>query len=531
MSLFHSTPHVSNIYCLHLYTSFLPCYSKIVHSLLSIKIECRGLCTFTTLVVIVCLQKAQLEIATMQEKLIAWQQEFEKLAPLKDEVEQLRDHVSQQEQELGRLTEDNDVLTGQMQSMIDENKKMESELYRKANDYDTLMGRLTDLQQTRVSLENELQPLREERASTLRENAHLREGSDPQNYAKLKVEYESLITRCQQLESTVSKQDTLLSAHQDTNFEMQSKLSQATDPEKLNSIRIRMDRYKQERDTARLQTEELSTQLALREVEKQEALEQLQQTTEQSQRLLTEFQSKVSQQDDHITRLSQYETRMRKYREERENLRVRCKDLQKQVDNWKGLVTHSHQNQAQVAPSLNVEYDQTDDNLSSLSPTHDQPVSPLAEYHPSAYTEDQHQHDRESVGSPLNELERGFGSLTLEQSKPQPRKRTSSGSHSGRKTGLPYDMVDVKTKEGSKTVYVQRCRGELNAKSKPKVIVKRGEVFEQGTLMFVGLVNDKELAGIHMDCRVISKYISDYNHIHTEYMTLHVHVRIYTPNT
>ena len=451
------------------------------------------------------LQKAQLEIATMQEKLIAWQQEFEKLAPLKDEVEQLREHTSQQDHELRRLTDDNDDLTEQMQSMLDEREKRESELRRKANDYDTLMGRLTDLQQTRVSLENELQPLREERASILRENAHLREGSDPQNYTKLKMEYESLVTHCQQLEATVSEQSALLNVQQDTNVEMQTKLSQATDPEKLNSIRTRMDRYKQERDATRLQNEELSTQVAVREAEKQEAIEQLEKATEQSERRLIDYQSRLSQQDEHISRLSQYEARMRKYREERDSFRVRCKDLQKQVDDWKGLVMHSQQKQTQVAPSLNVEFDQTDDNASSLSPTHDQPSSPLAEYHPSAYSKDQYQHDRESVESPMNEVERGLGSLTLEQSNPQPRKRTSS---SGRSTGMPYEMVDVKFKDGTKVVYVQRCRGELNPKFKPKVIVKRGDEYEQGTLMFVGMVNGKELAGIHMDCRVTSKYIS-----------------------
>ena len=310
----------------------------------------------------------------------------------------------------------------------------------------SLTGELEDYRtQTRRLLE--LQPLRDERASILRENTQLREES------------ESLAARCHRLEATVSDQSAILSANLDTYVEMQTKLNQAT--EQQQDVTEKSERHLTEYQNKLSQQEEqisiLSTQLTKLEAEKQEALEQLQKTTEQSERHHTEFHSKVSQQDDHISRLSQYETRMRKYRDEREILRVRCKDLQKQVDNWKGLVTHSHQNQAQVAPSLNVEYDQTNDNLSSLSPTHDQP---------SAYTEDQHQHDR----------------------------------------------VNVKTKEGSKTAYVQKCRGGLNARSKPKVIVKRGEVFEQGTLMFVGLVNGKELAGIHMDCRVISKYISDYTH-------------------
>ena len=349
----------------------------------------------------------------MQEKLIACQQqEFEKLAPLKDEVEQLREHTSQQDHELRRLTDYNNDLTGQMQSMLDEREKRESE--------------------------------------------------------------------------------------------MQIKLSQATDPEKLNSIRTRMDRYKQERDAARLQNEELATQVAVREAEKQEAIEQLEKASEQSERRLIDYQSRLSQQDELISRLSQCEARMRKYREERDSCRVRCKDLQKQVDNWKGLLMQIQQKQTQVAPSLNVEFDQTDDSACSLSPTHDQPSSesPLAEYHPSAHSEDQYQHDRESVESPMNEVERGLGSLTLEQSNPRPRKRTSS---SGRSTGIPYEMVDVKFKEGTKVVYVQRCRGELNPKHKPKVIVKRGDEYEQGTLMFVGMVNGKELAGIHMDCCVTSK--------------------------
>ena len=159
-------------------------------------------CNFPALLVYI--QEAKLEVAAVQE--------FEKLAPLKDELEQLREHTSQQDHELRRLTDYNNDLTGQMQSMLDEREKSESELYRKANDYDTLMGRLTDLQQTRVSLENELQLLREERASILRENAHLREvsESDSQNYTKLKMEYESLATHCQQLEPIREEKELIL---------------------------------------------------------------------------------------------------------------------------------------------------------------------------------------------------------------------------------------------------------------------------------------------------------------------------------
>ena len=182
-------------------------------------------------------------------------QASEQMAPLRDEGEQLRQPTSQPSldtglyrgysqpsQELRRLTESDDDLTGQMQSMTIEREKRESKLYRKANDYDTLIGRLTELQQTRVSLENELQPLRVERASILLDNAQLRE------------ECESLATQCHRLEATVSDQSAILSANLDTYVEMQTKLNQAT--------------------------------------------EQQQDVTEKSERHLTEYQNKLSQQEE-----------------------------------------------------------------------------------------------------------------------------------------------------------------------------------------------------------------------------------------
>ena len=46
----------------------------------------------------------------------------------------------------------------------------------------------------------------------------------------------------------------------------------------------------------------------------------------------------------------------------------------------------------------------------------------------------------------------------------------------------------------------------LNPKEKPQVIIKRDEGdFEMGTLMYIGMINQKEMAGIQLDIRIPSE--------------------------
>ena len=68
-----------------------------------------------------------------------------------------------------------------------------------------------------------------------------------------------------------------------------------------------------------------------------------------------------------------------------------------------------------------------------------------------------------------------------------------------------YQLTNVRTKDGQITTYIQKPPMPLNPKEKP-VIVKRGEGdFETGTLMYIGMINQKEMAGIQLDIRIPSE--------------------------
>ena len=419
----------------------------------------------------------------------AYQEEFENLTPLKDEIEHLREQTAQQEEEIRRLTADNQDLTSQFQTLLDSSEKADPEIVRKANEYDTLLARYHDLQQTRISLENEVQPLREERASMLRENALMREGSNPESYRKLRLEYDTLKARCEEVES-------VLAMNEDTNREMQTKLNDATNPDVLVSIQGRLSRYKVERDQARKQIEALEQQLAVSEAGRQEAIENLQGSTEQYERVISESQQNV-------TRLEGECSQIYRYREERNQSRKRCKDLEKKVTQWRELVLKSSSHLA------SSDHDDQSDTASYSSPypPSDQTGSPTSDYHPQAYTDDYHFRPEDPQTS---QLETELGSLNMEPSKAHRKHTTSGGRAKQYKESSSFEMVDVKTSEGTKVMSIGRPRGALNAKNKPKVVIKKGEEFEQGTLMFVGDVNGKELAGIQMDCRVSSKFLFNF---------------------
>ncbi len=138
----------------------------------------------------------------------------------------------------------------------------------------------------------------------------------------------------------------------------------------------------------------------------------------------------------------------------------------------------------------------TADNQHLCSPS-DKTGSPTSDYHPHAYNHFRPEDPQTS------QLEADLASLNMEPSKAH-RKRTAPGGRA--KQLSSFEVVDVKTNEGTKVMGIGRPCECLNAKKKPRVVIKREE-FEQGTLMFVGEVNGKELAGIQMDCRVSSKFL------------------------
>ena len=221
----------------------------------------------------VCLQRdrLELELETMKQKCDAWRQEGEKLIPLKNEMQQLRAHISELEEQCEQLRSDNDGLSRQLQSIVEESERKQAEMERKGTDYDVLMQRFIELQQIRATLENELGPLREEREAIFRENAQLKESSQPEKYAKLKEEHALLLQQCEHYQTALENERAQVKLQQQTNVQLQQTLNEATNPEqlqkqeassKLQEYETRMRRYREECDQARVSTRALEVQIS-----------------------------------------------------------------------------------------------------------------------------------------------------------------------------------------------------------------------------------------------------------------------------
>ena len=59
---------------------------------------------------------------------------------------------------------------------------------------------------------------------------------------------------------------------------------------------------------------------------------------------------------------------------------------------------------------------------------------------------------------------------------------------------------------------IQKPPAPLNAKDRPTVIVKKGNEYEAGTLMYIGIFSGKEIAGLQMSVRQPSKFEMPLNH-------------------
>ena len=467
----------------------------------------------------------------LRQKCDAWREEVEKLAPLRDEVGRLHAHIGGLEEQIRSLQTNNESLGKQLQSVVEESERKQMETYRKAPpDYDNIRTQLAELQEVRVQLENELVRLREERARILAENAHLRESTQPEKYANLKENYEVLDVNCRQLEKALEDEKALVQRLTDTNRRMEVQLSEATNPDQLQTIRTRMERYRQERDTASKQVEELQQQLEMHKAELYRATEASESHVNQIQEQLAQYQQDAS---TLASKAQDYELRMRRYREERNQAQSANKGLQEQINTLKTTVQNLNsqlQTQHQVAASLTSMESgvfETGDyspqqplynRESPISPTdEDQTTSPtLEQYSPYKYTtsDDQYREDVVPKAERTRKTQQGdnrhlggghrshssssasLASSGGENRKPKSRSRSSGG----------YQLTNVRTKDGQMTTYIQKPPMPLNLKEKPRVIIKRGEGdFETGTLMYIGTINQKEMAGIQLDIRMPSK--------------------------
>ena len=468
----------------------------------------------------------------LRQKCDAWREEVEKLAPLRDEVGRLHAHIGGLEEQIRSLQSDNESLGKQLQSVVEESERKQVETYRKAPpDYDNIRSQLAELQQVRVQLENELVPLREERARILTENTRLREGTQPEKYANLKENYEVLDGHCRQVEKALEEQKALVERLTETNSRMQVQLSEATNPDQLQTIRARMERYRQERDTANKQIEELQEELEMHKADNHKMGLELYRATEASESHANQVEEQLAKCEQEASTLASkaqdYESRMRRYRDERNQAQSANKALQEQINTLEAAVQDLNsqlQSKHQVAASLTSmesgafetgDYSSQQpmyNRESSMSPPYeDQTASPTPEqYSPHKYTTGDDQYHEEMV--PKSERNRrsdsrhpwsahrsisaSSGSSGGENRRQKSRSRSSGG----------LQLTDVRTKNGKVTISIQKPLMTLNPKEKPQVIIKRGEGdFEVGTLMYIGVINQKEMAGIQLDIRMPSE--------------------------
>ena len=457
------------------------------------------------------MQRAQLELESMQEKCDAWRAEVEKLSPLRDEVAQLQQENIRLQEEAARATEDSAGLAKQLEEVMSTREAAEG----KPADYDQLMERVLELQQVRVELENELGPLRAERAHVLSENAALREGTQADKYANLKSNYAKLSEQCVQLQKTLTKESdecdqlkTRLSEEtaigkklEEANHELQQHLQAVTDEKGLQAIRDRMERYKSEREQLKKNVSELQNELQTyrsKEQENQETIATLQRVLEEPghhQEEAGTLQQLQQQLDEMTTHLEDCKTRMFRYREERNSAKIMVKSLQEQNTTLQHTVQQLQTSRqyesyasgpldSSVLTRLQLQDDSSQQPEVSTSPHEEQTDG---QYSPTVYS------DHTQLAVPPRS-----GSSLRQQSK---HGGTPSASGASNRQHSSMTSVDVTMKDGIvRNIVVEKPRSKLNVKQKPEVIVKRkGGNFESGVLAYVGVLDGKEMAGVILD--------------------------------
>ena len=432
----------------------------------------------------------------MRQKCEGWQDEVQRLIPLEEEVEQLRQANKDLSQQLTLMVEENER----------KQEKAEGSGEKNMMSYDKLMERLAFFQDNRVSMEKELCHLREERTSILKENAALGGKSQPQLYANLRKTYEETVDQLDAVSKAYGDQVKLTEQLEATNMELHQKLVESTDQNKLRSIQERLDRYKKERDVARADCEGLDKKFVA-----------------VSSDLLT-ARDLVEARDKEMallrTNSAKLDARMRSYREERNVARERLRELEHDIGELKShQLSHHHSptstDQNGTPPRRHEEGGgNVKDTEITHSTDHEHPYSaPGSSHmpdHHSALSERLHK-DVEALTLPDDSVSpTPFLSANLQAKSriTEPNALTSKAANDSSSSSLgSLNGVVVSTKKGMVTMDIQRPTAKLNFKYKPQVVVKRPEGYQAGTLMYMGRVNDKEIAGVYMDVRLQSECV------------------------
>ena len=449
-------------------------------------------------------QRAQLELESMKQKCDAWRDEVEKLAPLKDKVAHLQEENARLTEEITMAKEDNAGLGRQLQELSG-NHGRQGELERKTAEYDTLMERMTELQRVRAQLENELVPLREERAAILTENAQLQEGSQPEKYTQLMSNYSSLSSRCIEMQKSLTQESELSKKLEEANRELQQQLHEATNEKNLQSIRERMERYRQERDQMKKQL-----QLQVEDYEKRAAKDEETITTLETaldnaaypnQDPADEWQQRI---ESLTQKLEDYDARMRRYREERNGAKIVNTALQQQIVTLQSTIDELQRSQMQSS----YETGQFDSVIGSASDTGEYSVersstSPQENqrnvYSPDKYSDGQSSHSGDGRSSELRKR--------VNRASSGKSQRNSSSIKAGKAQNVLE--VPVNMKEGTVKMLVTKPTEKLNPRLRPAVVVKRNAgKYDKGTLVYCDFLEGKETAGVVLDC--FSKQLDEY---------------------
>ena len=398
----------------------------------------------------------------MRQKYEVWREEASKISPLLEEVQELQEQNDQLKVALAELK-------AAPPSSIPGAPEPDAYGRKSSEEYDRLMERCMELQATRVQLESELGPLREERATTLQELSQLREMvKHPERYEKLKEENAGLKEECGQLQEALQVERGNIQRQKELNKQLTQKLSDSTNPEQLQLVKERLERYRQERDTSRQQVEELQKQLGQLTVAAATAGQQQRQAEVQT---FSAEKLHVESEDD---RRSEIESEVRSKR---------------QGDD--------------TTPSLSCTDSGSMDTRTSIpSPTDD--ACPTDPSPPSSDVADSQESTTGGAGgqtiaqlaSRRQTSNRGGADATA--TKPSPARSLSSTDQQ------PFS-AQVNTKGGVKTL--QLCK-LTNPRKGMKVVAKRlGGEFDAGTIQYVGKVDGsaEDYVGIELD--LPSKYV------------------------
>lgn len=221
-----------------------------------------------------------------------------------------------------------------------------------------LFERYTELQQLRTKQESELAILRSERADMLQQNAELLEASNPDKYSKLKKEHGQLTAGNKQLQRKLEEEKETVYLLQEQNLALKQQLEEATNPDKLEVIQQKIGRYKQERDAARGEVQNLKLQL-------QVMTSELQQKDSESMRALQ------SERERGRTEVQYLKGKVKKYKED-------YKQISKTIDTMKTRMAEKTDTIEHLREELASVGGRSEDNLTSESSTSKEDVFSLS---------------------------------------------------------------------------------------------------------------------------------------------------------